>query len=195
MNKSSTDGVFCRINAAQKSTSKQYERQITVIAKQLAANHNVDRTAPERKASTFPTVATSSSGKRLKKSDMKANVRGNAGFTLVEVMIVGAIIGLLASISIPNFIKARDRAQIDSCISSLRSIDGMKQQWALEAKQASSAVPVETDLQPYFLRGTSGRMPVCPAAGDAATFNSSYNINAVDTRPECQIAPGIHELP
>ena len=126
---------------------------------------------------------------------MKANVRGNAGFTLVEIMIVVAIIGLLASIAVPNFVKSRERAQIDSCINSLRSIDGMKQQWALETKQDASAVPVETDLQPYFLRGTSGRMPTCPAGGDAATFTTSYTINAVDTRPDCKIAPGTHKLP
>ncbi len=69
-----------------------------------------------------------------------------AGFTLVEIMIVVAIIGLLAAIAIPNFVKARQTAQTNACINNLRIIDAAKQQWALETGQPSSATPTDTDI-------------------------------------------------
>src|SRR5712664_613195 len=64
-----------------------------------------------------------------------------AGFTLVEIMIVVGLIGLLASIALPNFIKSRTTTQTDVCINNLRIIDYAIQQWALEEKRgANSAV-------------------------------------------------------
>jgi prepilin-type N-terminal cleavage/methylation domain-containing protein len=64
---------------------------------------------------------------------MKINTSRKAGFTLVEIMIVVAIIGLLAAIAIPNFVKARESAQTKSCINNMRQIDGAVDQYALEA--------------------------------------------------------------
>src|SRR5271166_3998236 len=117
----------------------------------------------------------------------------NAGFTLIEIMIVVAIIGLLAAIAIPNFVRARTTSQQNACINNLRQIDGAKQQWALEYKANPTATPGLTSIQPYLGRGTAGTAPVCPS-DSAATFATSYTINNLQTSPACQITPATHVL-
>lgn len=79
-------------------------------------------------------------------------------------MIVVAIIGLLAAVAIPNFLKARTTAQKNSCIANLRLIDSTVQQWALEAKMQSTATYVlsNTNLLAYFKGATT---PFCPGGG------------------------------
>jgi len=116
---------------------------------------------------------------------MKINTSRKSGFTLVEIMIVVAIIGLLAAIAIPNFVKARTTAQKNACINNLRQIDGAKEQWALEKKLAPGAAAVDGEIEAYIKNGR----PNCPAGG-------TYTFNAVDTNPSCSLsaAPNLHTL-
>ncbi|MBK7998552.1 MAG: type II secretion system protein [Verrucomicrobia bacterium] len=77
---------------------------------------------------------------------MKINTLRKSGFTLVEIMIVVAIIGLLAAIAIPNFVRARTASQTNACIANLKQIEGAKANWALENKKTSADTPATTDL-------------------------------------------------
>ena len=102
------------------------------------------------------------------------------GFTLVEIMIVVAVIGMLATIAVPAFMKARMKAQKTACINNLRQVDAGKEQWAMFALVSTGAVD-EDAVNDYIRKGE----PECPAGG---TY--SYNDLAVD--PSCTIDG--HEL-
>ncbi|MDE3066984.1 MAG: type II secretion system protein [Verrucomicrobiota bacterium] len=118
----------------------------------------------------------------------------NAGFTLVEVMLVVAIIGLVAAIAIPNFIRARARSQMSVCINNLRLIDGAKQQYILERGVGTTLN--FADISPYLGHGPGASVNgvFCPADPNK-TFTTSYSIGNSTTIPTCLIDGGNTDYP
>ncbi|MFM1770526.1 MAG: hypothetical protein RJA22_3055 [Verrucomicrobiota bacterium] len=106
---------------------------------------------------------------------------GAAGFTLVEIMIVVAIIGMIAVIAIPNFMRYRESSRRSVCIANLKQMQDAKTQWAFEKSKGPSDTPVETELvgAENYLK----EKPFCPGGGtDYIT-----TIGTVDQKATCSL--------
>ena len=107
----------------------------------------------------------------------KLNSR-RAGFTLVEIMIVVAIIALLAAIAVPNFLRARKRSQATRLLEDLRMIDSAIDQYAIETNKTSNAPVDWTDIQSYLKTGSA-----LYNSGGTDLFGNPFGSFTVDTLP------------
>ena len=105
---------------------------------------------------------------------MKIKQMRASGFTLVEIMIVVAIIGLLITVAVPNFKRSINKSRTISCHTQLQNIDASKMQCSVEEKRSDADVPSESQIGVFFRDG----FPVCPAGG-------VYTIAAVGQRATC----------
>jgi len=100
------------------------------------------------------------------------------GFTLVEIMIVVAIIALLAAIAVPNFLRARKRSQATRTLEDLRMIDAAVDQYAIEFNKSGTARVGWTDVKLYLKTGTK-----LYTAVPNDMFGKAYSISTIDVLP------------
>ena len=106
------------------------------------------------------------------------------GFTLLEIMLVCAVIGILVAIAIPNFMSARTSSQANACINNLRQIDSAAAQFAIEkGKSIGATINYPSDLTPYFRLNSSSSIPPCPAGGN-------YTVAPVGSDPQAACSVG-----
>ena len=121
----------------------------------------------------------------------KLNTKKTGGFTLVEIMIVVAIIALLAAVAVPSFLRARQRSQATAVKNDLRLIDSAVDQYAIETNRSSPFQPNGADLARYLKTGT--RLQVSALASGTNTTVSDtlggiVNIPSVDNLPRVPAA-------
>jgi prepilin-type N-terminal cleavage/methylation domain-containing protein len=116
---------------------------------------------------------------------MRIQSKTSRGFTLTEIMIVVAIIGLLTALVAPRALRAREHACIETIRSNLRIIEDSKSLWAADRRAATGALPQPAELVAYF----KGEQLPRPVAGE------TYNINPVGTIATATLVQGLVDLP
>lgn len=101
----------------------------------------------------------------------------NSGFTLLEIMIVAAVIGLLAALAIPSVVHARDTARLNTIYRNLRTLEEAKDQWAIENKMPTGASVDNVQVLNLYLRG----------GGIADVMQETYVPNPVGTPAEATL--------
>jgi prepilin-type N-terminal cleavage/methylation domain-containing protein len=108
------------------------------------------------------------------------------GFTLVEIMIVVAIIGLLVAIAVPNYVKTRANAQRQACIENLSQIESAKQIWGVEVGKKDGDPATAADLigPTLYIK----QEPLCPMG------NVRYDFTVIGRNATCPNAASGHTL-
>src|SRR5580698_9815510 len=103
------------------------------------------------------------------------------GFTLVEIMVTVALIGLLAAIALPSMVSARARSQANACINNLRIIENASDEFAIDTGKTTGArVRLPRDLTAYIKLNVNGKIPACPAGG-------VYSDRIIGQLPTCSL--------
>ena len=110
-------------------------------------------------------------------------LKKESGFTLIEMMMVVAIIGLLVVIAYPNYTQARNSARTKICTNNLRLIYAAKEQWAMDTGSAQGVAVIEANVLPYLKANV---IPTEPGGG-------TYTIGNVGENPTCSVG-GTHSL-
>jgi type IV pilus assembly protein PilA len=110
----------------------------------------------------------------------KLNSRTPRGFTLIELMIVVGVIGLLTTIAVPNFARARDTSRLNIIYSNLRALDAAKDHWALDNNQATGTPVANMSVLTNYFRN-----------GFHDVLNETYVPNPIGTNSEAHLPPGV----
>jgi prepilin-type N-terminal cleavage/methylation domain-containing protein len=118
--------------------------------------------------------------------------RAESAFTLVEIMIVLAILGLLVAIAVPYYVNQRSTTQANLCVNTMLKLDDAACLFALErGKKTGDAVNYPQDLTPYIKPSAANQIPKCPAGGN-------YSLATVGAHPACSLGSSVspvHAIP
>lgn len=113
------------------------------------------------------------------------------GFTLVEILIIVALISLIMGIAMPHFIRARRDSQASLCCENLEQLENAKSQWAFASNAGDNAVPIDADLSPYL---SSNAVPDCPSNGAYALGTTGTETVYDPATCSLSVSPGTHAI-